>query len=215
MAISTYTELKSAVASWLHDDVFTSVIPDFITIGEASLNRQLRLFQMENTATLSTSVSDRFATLPAGFLELIDLAIYVDSYPQTLTQVSLASINEQPLTVSGKPDFYAISSNIVFDRTSDQVYSCSLRYYKKLDIATDTTNFLLTAYPDLYLYSALTAAAPYLQDDARIGTWAGLLDNAIRATNRVDARTRGKTMLGMEAGLRGTNSSNRGNIFTG
>lgn len=212
MSISNYTELKTAVANWLHDDLFTSIIPDFITIGEASLNRQLRLFQMENTATLSTSITDRFAALPSGFLELIDLAIYADNYPQTLTQESLASINERSTTVTGLPKFYAISSNIVFDIISDQVYTCSLRYYKKLDIAADTTNFLLTDYPDLYLYSALMAAAPYIQDDARIGTWASMLDNAIKATNRVDARSRGKTMLGIEAGLR---SSNRGDIFTG
>lgn len=212
MSISNYTELKTAVANWLHDDLFTSIIPDFITIGEASLNRQLRLFQMENTATLSTSITDRFATLPSRFLELIDLAIYADNYPQTLTQESLASINERSTTVTGLPKFYAISSNIVFDIISDQVYTCSLRYYKKLDIAADTTNFLLTDYPDLYLYSALMAAAPYIQDDARIGTWASMLDNAIKATNRIDARSRGKTMLGIEAGLR---SSNRGDIFTG
>lgn len=212
MSISNYTELKTAVANWLHDDLFTSIIPDFITIGEASLNRQLRLFQMENTATLSTSITDRFAALPSGFLELIDLAIYADNYPQTLTQESLASINERSTTVTGLPKFYAISSNIVFDIISDQVYTCSLRYYKKLDIAADTTNFLLTDYPDLYLYSALMAAAPYIQDDARIGTWASMLDNAIKATNRVDARSRGKTMLGIEAGLR---SSNRGDIFAG
>lgn len=212
MSIANYSELQTAVGNWLHDDMFTTIIPDFITIGEASLNRQLRLFQMENTATLSTSITDRFATLPAGFLELIDLAIYADDTPQTLTQVSLASINDRSLTVTGRPNFYAVSSNIVFDIISDEVYTCSLRYYKKLDIATDTTNFLLTAYPDLYLYSALLAAAPYIQDDARIGTWASMLDNAIQATNRVDARTRGKTMLGVEAGLR---NSNRGDIFAG
>lgn len=212
MSIANYTELKTAVASWLHDDVFTSVIPDFITIGEATLNRQLRLFQMENTVTLSTSISDRFATLPTRFLELIDLAIYVDSYPQTLTQVSLANINERSTIVQGLPRFYAVSSNIVFDIISDSVYSCSLRYYKKLDIAADTTNFLLTAYPDLYLYSALMAAAPYLQDDNRISVWASLLDNAIKATNRLDARSRAKTMLGIDGGIRNTSN---GDIFSG
>jgi hypothetical protein len=213
MAISNYTELKAAVASWLHRSDMTVIIPDLIAIGEATINRKLRLLQMENVASLSTSITDRFATLPAGFMEAIDLALYADNYPQTLTQLPLSKINNNSLVNKGAPRFYSISSNVVFDVISDQVYTCSLRYIKKLDIATDTTNFLLTAYPDIYLYSALMAAAPYIKNDERLGTWVQLLDDAIKSDNRSESRTRCKSMMTMESGLRG--ASGHSDNFSG
>lgn len=213
MAISNYNELKTAVEGWLHRSGMTAIIPDLITLGEATINRKLRLLQMENVATLSTSITDRFATLPAGFMEAIDLALYADNYPQTLTQLPLSKINNNSLVNKGAPRFYAISSNVIFDVISDQVYSCSLRYIKKLDISTDTTNYVLTNYPDIYLYAALMAAAPYIKNDERLGTWVQLLDDAIKSANKLDGRTRGKSMLTMESGLRG--AGGHSDIFSG
>lgn len=213
MAISNYSELKTAVSGWLHRSDMDVIIPDLIAIGEATINRKLRLLQMENVSALSTSITDRFATLPAGFIEAIDLALYADNYPQTLTQLPISKINNNSLVNKGEPRFYAISSNIIFDVISDQVYSCSLRYIKKLDIATDTTNFLLTAYPDIYLYSSLMAAAPYIKNDERLTMWVQLLDDAIKSANHLDARSRGKAMLTMEGGLRG--AGGHSDIFSG
>jgi hypothetical protein len=212
MAISNYSELQIAVADWLHDDILTPKVPDFITLGEVTLNRRLRLMQQEEVATINTSIVNRFGTLPSDFLELIDLALYSDNSPQTLTQTTLAKINEMPTNVYAMPRFYAISSSIIFDVISDESYACQLRYYKKLDIETDLTNFVLTNYPDLYLYSALLASAPYIENDARIATWASLLDNAIVNTIKSDGRSRGKTMLVADAGLL---MRSKTDIFTG
>ncbi len=212
MAISNYSELQTAVADWLHDDILTPKVPDFITLGEVTLNRRLRLMQQEEVATINTSITDRFGTLPSDFLELIDLALYSDGYPQTLTQITLAKINENATNIYAMPRFYAVSSSIIFDVISDEVYPCQLRYYKKLDIEADTTNFVLTNYPDLYLYSALLASAPYIENDARISTWASLLDSAIASTIKADGRSRGKTMLVADAGLL---MRSKTDIFTG
>jgi hypothetical protein len=52
MAITTYAELKTAIASWLDRSDLTSTIPDFITLFEAVANRRLRVRQMEKTITL-------------------------------------------------------------------------------------------------------------------------------------------------------------------
>jgi len=42
-----------------------------------------------------------------------------------------------------------------------------------------TTNWLLTAHPDVYLYGSLLEAQPYLIDDARIATWSQLFDKVV------------------------------------
>jgi hypothetical protein len=212
MSLTNYSDLQTSVAGWLHRADLTAIIPDLVTLGEATINRKLRLLQMENVASLTTSITDRFATLPTGFMEAIDLSLYLDDYPQTLTQVPLSKINGNSLTDQAQPRFYAISSNIVFDVISDEVYTLSLRYLKKLDLATDTTNYVMTTYPDIYLYATLMAAEPYMKNDKRLGIWAGLLKDGIEAANRLDGRSRGKSMLTIESGMR---TSYRGNIITG
>jgi hypothetical protein len=53
---------------------------------------------------------------------------------------------------------------------------------------SNTTNWLLTSNPDIYLYGALLQAAPYLQDDARIQTWATLYERALNDSQTADDR---------------------------
>lgn len=214
MSISTYAELSAAVANWLHRADLTLVIPDFIDLGETVINRELRLRSMEYMATVYTTTTDRFATLPTGFAEAIDLALYSDDYPQILTQVPLSSINFRTVASGAKalPKFYSITSNIVFDIIPDAVYTCSLRYYKALDLATDLTNAVLTAYPDIYLQAALMQACLYVKDDQAADRWGGMLSSSIISANRKDARTKGKSMLVTSPGIR---QRNNGDIMTG
>jgi len=54
MAISTYSELQTAVANWLDRDDLTDRIPEFIALAEARFNRVLRLRSMESKQTAST-----------------------------------------------------------------------------------------------------------------------------------------------------------------
>lgn len=212
MSIANYTELQSSVSSWLHRTDVSTVAPDLIKMGENILNRKLRLMQMENVATLTTSTTDRFATLPTGFIEAIDLALYSENYPQTLTQVPLVNINSRATDIQALPHYYAISTNIIFDVISDQVYTCAFRYLKKWDIASDTTNWLLTNHPDAYLYAALTMSTTYIKNPARIPEFKGYLEEIVQDLNKLDARTRGKSKLMVEGGLR---QSIRSDIFTG
>ncbi len=214
MSISTYAELSTAVAGWLHRTDMTAIIPDLIKMGEVTINRKLRLISMENVASLTNTTTDRFLTLPTGFIEAIDLSLYDSDYPQTLTQLPLSKINGRAQSVQAQPRFYAISTNIIFDAIPYQVYDCQLRYYKRLDIATDLTNSVLTNHPDIYLYSALMAAAPYVKNDERLTTWVQLLDDAIKSANKLDGRNRSSAMLTVEAGMRQRNVNN-GDIVTG
>jgi hypothetical protein len=58
-----------------------------------------------------------------------------------------------------------------------------LWYYKKLDALSSALNSLYTANPDLYLYAALAASAPYMQDDKRIPVWERLYMQARDSVN--------------------------------
>jgi len=67
-----------------------------------------------------------------------------------------------------------------------------ITYYAKLEALDDenATNWLLSSHPDVYLYSALLHAAPYLQDDPRVSVWGGLAQQAVSAANLESEKAR-------------------------
>ena len=46
MALGNYTELQASIADFLNRSDLTLVIPDFITMAEADMNRTLRIKDM-------------------------------------------------------------------------------------------------------------------------------------------------------------------------
>ena len=59
-----------------------------------------------------------------------------------------------------------------------------LLYYAEVPaLASNATNWLLTAAPDVYLYGSLMHSAPYLQDDARLAVWAQLYSSSVVRLN--------------------------------
>ena len=71
-------------------------------------------------------------------------------------------------------------------------YSAELLYYAKIPALSDsnTTNWLLTESPDIYLYGALVQSSPYLKEDERVGTWAGLYQRFVDDMMLADERAR-------------------------
>ena len=66
MTIQTYSDLQTAIASWIARADLSSNIPDFIALFESVANRRLRLRQQESAATLTPSSG--VAALPADYL---------------------------------------------------------------------------------------------------------------------------------------------------
>lgn len=186
MAISNYTELNAAVANWLERDDLTDRIPEFIAMGEATLNRALRVKEMEASATVTPSTSVKYVALPARYMEALS---FVDDLGDQLVAVDSERLESLSYATSAtRPGYYRISSRIDFERVADATYNYTLRYLKRLDIAADVTNSVLTAHPDCYLYSALLHAAPFLMDDGRAMTWKTFLEAAVRDANNQSQR---------------------------
>jgi hypothetical protein len=185
MAITSYTELKTAIANWLNRDDLTSVIPDFIALTEADIQRKVRHWRMEERST--ATLDARYTQLPDGFLEAVRFHLDVDERPiELLTPLALQQRRQGNSDAGGKPQFYAIiAGQIEVWPTPDGSYTGELYYYARTATLTDsnTSNWVLTHFPDAYLYGALVHAAPYLVDDQRIGTWSALYQSAIDGIN--------------------------------
>lgn len=194
MAISTYAELKTAVASWLDRTDLTSIIPDFITLAEAQMNRRLRVRQMVTRSESTFSSGVEFVADPGSdMLEPISLTLEISEsdirYLERLASDRLLAA-KVGLTTSGEPEFYAhVGTSLQLLPIPDQDYTGEITYYAKIPpLASNSTNWLLASWPDAYLYGALTQGSPYLIDDDRAATWGSLFQAAIadiQASNRV------------------------------
>lgn len=161
MSITTYAELKAAVAKWVNKTNLTAQIPDFIRIAEAKLNRRLRVSSME-TALVETAITSGAVARPAGMLSI--KAIWSTGAEQvTLQQSTLEYINRQP-TNAGQARWFAWSEDdLVFYPTGGSVAAI---YYTSIPALSDAaeTNWLLSASPDLYLWAAIEQAHVYLHN---------------------------------------------------
>lgn len=190
MALSNYTDLQASIASWLDRSDLTSYIPDFISLAEARLNRKLRLTQMETTTT--GTVSTDTISFPADCLSVSKVQINA-SYKYILSQMTKEElIRKYPYDSQEIPKSFAVNGNQIQIRPyPDQTYTYALSYYQKIpDLATNTTNWLLTLYPDIYLHASLLAAEIFIQNDEGITKQAALLAAFIDEANMADKHNR-------------------------
>jgi hypothetical protein len=191
MALTTYTELKTSIGDWLNRSDLTTAIPDFISLAEAQIERTLRTRQMIVRA--NASFDAQYGAVPSDFLETKSLKL-TSTNPQTPLQfLSIDALDNEAAnyTASGKPKFFGVvGGQFRIVPTPDANYTTELTYYAKLTKLSSSvaSNWLLTSSPDIYLYGALLQAAPYLQDDARIQTWATLYERALNDLQTADDR---------------------------
>lgn len=202
MAITTYAELKTAIAEWLNRDDLTSTIPDFITLAEESMALNMRHWRMENRAT--ATLDSQYEALPARFVAPIRLSL-TGGNTYALEQVSQAQLMDrrsQASNVSGRPQYYALTQGeIEVFPTPDAEYTLELVYYEKAEALSDsnTTNWILDNYPSVYLYGSLMHTAPFLKDDPRLQVWASLYQQGVASVNGDEEKAKfGATGLRMK-----------------
>lgn len=200
MSIATYAELKVAVEQkWPHRTNLSTFSEDFITLGEAHLNRVLRCREMETRAAITLSTSNNYAALPTGYMELIS---FTDDLGDELTEVSSEELEAMRYGASAtRPQHYLISSRIEFERVADQAYSYTMWHFKKLNIVADSTNAVLSRHPDIYLYASLVQAEAFIKNDGRIALWKEALNQAVAEANN-QARRSKRTLRTEMAGSR-------------
>ena len=189
MALTSYTTLKTAVANYLGRSDLTTQIPDFITLAELRLSREIRTRKLLKSVTTSTAVGDSTVEIPSDFLEMRDM--YLSGNPRiSLTYNSPSAFTRNAdAETSGKPSFYTmLGQEFEFAPVPDKVYTVELLYYFKPTPLSDSvaSNEFLANYPDALLYATLSEAEPYLMNDARIQVWASLYDRAINNINTSD-----------------------------
>jgi hypothetical protein len=189
MSLTNYSDLKTTVANYLGRSDLTSQIPDFISLAEIRLNRNLRIRQMLKNATASTTGGDPTVGLPSDFLELRD--IYIAGNPRiTLSYMSPSAFSRDARAdQSGRPVFYTLTgAEFVLAPLPDTNYTLTMLYFAKPTALSDSnqSNVFMANAADALLYGALVEAEPYLMNDARIQVWSGYYQNALDSLNVSD-----------------------------
>lgn len=197
MAIGTYTQLVTAATEWLardNDATLIARIPDFITLCEAKLNRDLRCYQMEKRATADIDMASdepQYISLPTDFQTMRRMRLTDVSGKPRLSYLSLVQAEEyvnKTANVSGCPQYYSIfGTEIELIPNPDATHTVEMIYRGTIPAITSLspTNWLLTAAPDLYLYGTLLESAPYIKEDERIQTWGAGFNYALDGLNKL------------------------------
>jgi hypothetical protein len=193
MAITNYTNLQTTIADFLNRDDLTSVIPTFIQLAEAQLNRDIRHWKMETRSTGTQDAGDQYLEVPGDWLETIRLTHAANGQVLTLAsrdEIATRRVKNQGTTE--EPFLYNhIDGQIELYPTPSQAEAFELAYYAKIPaLSTNETNWLITDHPDVYLYGALAHSAPYLAEDARIAVWAQLYSAAVQNINAASDKAR-------------------------
>lgn len=196
MAITTYAELKTAIANWIERSDLTSRIPEFIALAQSKMYRgvmnldgrtwripPLRVRDMITTANIT--ITDGAGTLPSGWLESVRLwpggSFEPDmEYIAPQDFYKLSGAHETSGTITG----YTLEGSTIrtLPAVSDTIASAHYAAFTAMSADSDV-DWVLTNAPHVYLNGALAEAWGYIGDDGQQMKWDGQFAAGIHALN--------------------------------
>jgi hypothetical protein len=188
----SYDGLKASIADFLNRTDLAAVIPDFIRLAEAQMTRRFAGRQRQGLpvprrliqrADAEIDQGTEYIAAPSDFHGPIDFVL--QSEPEiVLDYLDAANLQQQKQAdrVRGAPRWYAIvGGELQLYPAADRNYTGEMTYIARVPALSvaNPSNWILTDYPDAYLYGALVQSAPYLKDDARTTTWGALFTAAL------------------------------------
>lgn len=195
MSISTYSELKTAIANWVNRTDLTDRIPEFIALCEQVLANDpepqdpsvmpgVRCRAMEKRVT--ADVSTQYIDAPTDLLFMRRIKINTSPVRRliylTPEQMDAMYVGNEVETPN---NFTIIGSEIQLAPIPDTTYVAEIAYYFRFPALSDAnpTNWLLTNHPGIYLYGSLIHAEPFMLNDERLATWANMYRSLVTALN--------------------------------
>lgn len=204
MAITTYSELKTALAKWPSRENqagWSDRVPEFIALAEDYLNAELPLRFYQGDTTLTATVGSRSIALPTDYLEPYALEHLSTPFQQLNGRV--------PETIGytdtqGRPLEWAVDETwIIFERPCDQAYQLQFRYRKKFALSDAVpTNWLLTNHPRVYLYSCLFEAGAFIDDGSDYqAKMQAMRNEAVASASKLASRSKKIARLRIDSAL--------------
>jgi len=197
VALDTYANLQLAVIDWLIKPSLTAQIPDFITLAEVRLRRELK--DWLRTTLLATNVTADYQ-LPATVQDVVGVSYNDGAAGAHNFPVDLISRIDYQTWMERDAGANTPAGQLAYPDLDVSTGITTLRFWPpatvtgpiaNLKISVDgylpalsgsnPTNALLRDAPDLYLFGALAESAPYLQHDERLQVWEARLSAGVKA----------------------------------
>lgn len=189
---ATYSDFRGAVQLMIDgDEVAADIQPQTIDLmislgegmvytgAEAEQLGPLRASTMESA--LALTVASNAVTLPTDCLELS--AVWFDA-TKPLEVVPEEEVRRALAYGGGTVRKCAVAGNsLIFAPTATNGATLAGRYYAKPASLSTALNTTFNRYPELFLYAALYAAAPFLGFDRRVPVWQAYYRNLLAQAN--------------------------------
>ena len=185
MTIATYAELLTEFEAYLERTDFSTRFPTFVRLVESDVQKTLDADPDMIGKSTATS-GGKYTALPADFGQMISVDLG-ENRMAGVTAVDFAAYDD----INGEPMVYAIIGNEIALAPSNTTATISMVYKRSIPALTvsNTTNWLLTRAPEIYLYGTLLHASVFGWDDARIPLFQAAYADAVE-TLRIDGEHR-------------------------
>jgi hypothetical protein len=194
MAIATYTDIQGQITNWMANAGLSGQAADFITLAEATLNRELGAVEVDQslTGTVSSNVIDI-----STYSVVEPIALFVAETGMDEVLVTPQAEGTYPVSATeGYPQYWSIDgTNINFDCPLDQAYPFRFRYRQRFSLSdANPTNWLLTNHPDVYLAAVLVWSGMYKRNQDIPSNMSAVLSAGIPAVKREIAQRKRGTL---------------------
>lgn len=200
--ITNYSTLATAVQEYLSRTdvgVASGNLDYLLSEAEEEMNSRLRVHRMLTAAASVVPSSTGVVTLPTDFMgwKRFQMRDGVNEFDLDLRSAEeTTEVSRLYGTYSGIPQaLLMLTSTAQIWPYTHGVYTFACLYYARIPQLTSgaATNWVVTNYPNAYLYGCLAAARGLVKEEtpagaSRFDVWAKRFDMAIKRIEREDAR---------------------------
>lgn len=171
--ITDYNSLQAAILDEIANTGLAHKVGQWIRFAEDRHVREIKIRPMEERYDTPGGISTRYIPLPPDYESMRSLRLWVNGIPMTPQKRSPEQVVALYRPGTGAPKYFAVHENLEFDVTPSSGIKAEILYYKRLPAlsTSNPTNALLTKASDIYFYSSLVYAAPYIGDMEKGRTW--------------------------------------------
>jgi hypothetical protein len=183
MSLANYSDLQGAISDWVaRGDVLEPRLPDFIALTESRIQQELDVTDSEATETITPVADQASYPLPSDYKTMRSVQVDGTPMPHPLAYRTPTQFTAEN-TQSGETDIYTIKGlNIIIGPTpggnSPVFYLDYIARFVPLS-DNNTTNWILTNFPDVYLFGSLAEASAYDRNVQAEQKWWGRFTSAI------------------------------------
>jgi hypothetical protein len=185
MAISTYAELLASIAATVNRTDLTAIIPDFVVIAESEIAEDVRLREGVTISTIATVANQDFVALPADWLGFV----YIKQAGKPLIYEPADRVRRGYQDAGTVSRYSLEGAKLLLLPTPGAVVTLDVSYYARIPaLSAANANWLLTKYPQIYLYKAVSCAFRHLMDADRAEYWDGLYKQQVLKATSANVR---------------------------